>query len=85
MQGIPYDYDSLMHYGAYAFAKNRNIPVIQPKDSSISLRRLGQRTRFSRKDILQVNKWYCPGMDITVKINILCAHALSTHNIKHST
>ena len=64
VQGISYDFDSLMHYGAYDFAKNRRIPVILPKDSSISLSRLGQRNRFSASDLLQVNKRYCPGMEI---------------------
>ena len=73
VQGITYDYDSLMHYGAYAFAKDRSIPVIQPKDPSIDLNRLGQNWQFSQNDILQVNKRYCPGMDITVNLlHLMC-------------
>ena len=66
VQGIPYDFDSLMHYGAYAFAINRNVPVIEPRDSSISISRLGQRDKLSPYDIMQVNIRYCPGMDVTV-------------------
>ena len=66
VQGIPYDVDSIMHYGPYDFAINRNVPVIQPRDSSISLSRLGQRDKLSPYDIMQVNIRYCPGMDVTV-------------------
>jgi len=76
VQGIPYDFDSLMHYGAYDFAINRNIPVIKPRDSSISISRLGQRDKLSPYDIMQVNIRYCPGMDVTVSflyIRMMCA------------
>ena len=66
VQGIPYDFDSLMHYGAYGFAINRNIPVIRPRSSSISINRFGQRNRLSPYDIMQVNIKYCPGMAATV-------------------
>ena len=87
VQGIPYDYDSLMHYGAYAFAKNRSIPVIQPKDPSVDLRRLGQNWMFSQNDILQVNKRYCPGMDITVNLmHIMCTCTVhSQDNVLYMT
>ena len=57
-----------MHYGAYDFAIDRSVPVIQPKDSSISVSRLGQRSRFSPYDIMQVNIRYCPGMDNTLAV-----------------
>jgi len=66
VQGIPYDFDSIMHYGPYGFAINRNVPVIEPRDSSISLNRLGQRDKLSPYDIMQVNIRYCPGMHVTV-------------------
>ena len=43
MQGIGYDFDSIMHYGSYDVAINHNMPVsIRPQDGSISLSRLGQ-------------------------------------------
>ena len=83
VQGIPYDFDSLMHYGPYSFAINRNVPVIEPRDSSISLSRLGQRDKLSPYDIMQVNIRYCPGMHVTLAIITYtwCVHALFIHNI----
>ena len=68
-QEIPYDFDSIMHYGAYDFARNRRIPVIRPYTSSISISRLGQRHMLSHYDIMQVNIRYCPGMNVTVQLH----------------
>ena len=70
-QEIPYDYDFIMHYGAYDFAKNRRVPVIIPSDSNISPNRLGQRHMLSPYDIMQVNIRYCPGMIVTEKFTYL--------------
>jgi len=56
--GESYDVTSIMHYGPYAFAKNRNKPTItaiQPTSQ------MGQRTAFSSIDIKKLNKLYkCP-------------------------
>ncbi len=57
-QGVPYDYDSLMHYGAYAFTRNGG-PTIEPLNSGVSLDALGQRSGFSTYDLEHVNVLYC--------------------------
>ncbi len=57
-QGVPYDIGSIMHYGAFAFSRNRE-PTIQPRDSSVSLDQLGQRSGFSSRDLQHVNTLYC--------------------------
>ena len=48
-QGLPYDYDSIMHYDAYAFSSNDE-PTLRPLDSMVALDRLGQRARLSEHD-----------------------------------
>eukprot|EP00795_Rhopilema_esculentum_P016268 gene16268-7652_t len=53
--GLPYDYDGVMHYGAYAFTKNFRSPTI------IKLGKgghIGQRRGFSKTDLLQINALY---------------------------
>ncbi len=50
----PYDYNSILHYSAYAFSKN-NLPTIRKKRSGP---RLDQRRGFSRMDLLEINKLY---------------------------
>ena len=57
-QSVPYDYRSIMHYSAYAFSQNGN-PTIEPINSSVSLRDLGQRSGFSDSDLQHVNVLYC--------------------------
>lgn len=52
---VPYDYDSVMHYGAYAFARYRGVRTIQSKPAG---KRLGQRNGLSDKDKLQVQRLY---------------------------
>ena len=56
--GIPYDFSSIMHYSAYSFSRNGQ-PTIEPRDSSISLRSLGQRRELSSKDLQHVQAIYC--------------------------
>ena len=58
---VPYDYDSIMHYDAYAFSRNDR-PTIEPLDDSISLDRLGQRTQLSELDLDHIKELYCQGM-----------------------
>lgn len=53
-QGVSYDYGSLMHYGAYDFAINPNVPtIIVPNGVSI-----GQRNGVSDKDAQQIRNMY---------------------------
>lgn len=54
--GTPYDYDSMMHYPGSAFSSNRGV-TIRTKDSRYQ-NRIGQRTGFSKWDIVQINKMY---------------------------
>lgn len=48
-QGLSYDYDSIMHYDAYAFSFNEE-PTLRPLDSMVALNRLGQRAGLSESD-----------------------------------
>ena len=57
-QGLEYDFNSLMHYDAYAFSRNGR-PTIEPVDPSISLDSLGQRDDLSMGDLKHVNTLYC--------------------------
>ncbi|XP_055372327.1 seminal metalloprotease 1-like [Condylostylus longicornis] len=53
--GVPYDYESVMHYGPTAFSKNGE-PTIIPLDPSANI---GQRQKLTEKDILKLNLLYC--------------------------
>ena len=59
-QSVPYDYESIMHYSAYAFSRNGFL-TIDPH-SSIIASKLGQRNGFSRRDIQHISILYCNGM-----------------------
>ena len=59
---IPYDFDSIMHYDAYAFSRNDK-PTIEPIDDSISIDRLGQRTQLSQRDLDHIRELYCQGKE----------------------
>ena len=49
-----YDYDSIMHYSAYAFSKNGK-PTLIPRVTAVQI---GQRTHLSAGDIASVNALY---------------------------
>lgn len=61
-QDLSYDYDSIMHYDAYAFSSNDN-PTITPVHRDVKLDRLGQRERLSEMDkehlkvLYQMSEW----------------------------
>ncbi|CAL4065485.1 unnamed protein product [Meganyctiphanes norvegica] len=53
--GLSYDYNSLMHYGPNAFAKDRRYPTIVPKQEGASI---GNRKDFSKLDLEGLNRLY---------------------------
>ncbi|XP_042217544.1 zinc metalloproteinase nas-4-like [Homarus americanus] len=56
LQGLPYDYHSVMHYGKKAFSSNdQNVIEVKKKDFAGSL---GQRPTLSRSDIANLNRMY---------------------------
>jgi hypothetical protein len=58
--GVPYDYKSIMHYRANAFAINPKIPTIISKQSKVTS--FGN-TQLSPSDALKINNMYkgvCP-------------------------
>ena len=61
-QDIPYDYWSVMHYGQFAFSRNRRelrtIETIDPAQQEL----IGQRQGLSSSDVMHVNTLYnCQG------------------------
>ncbi|XP_042209528.1 zinc metalloproteinase nas-4-like isoform X2 [Homarus americanus] len=53
--GVEYDLGSVMHYGPYAFARDRTRPTIIPRKTGVEI---GQRRGFSEKDIQKLQKLY---------------------------
>jgi hypothetical protein len=53
-----YDYESIMHYGAYSYAINTSQPTLVPVDSSITLEMLGRGSLPTATDVDMVNNMY---------------------------
>ncbi|EDV58038.1 zinc metalloproteinase nas-4 [Drosophila erecta] len=53
--GLGYDYDSIMHYGPFAFSKNGK-PTIVPLKSD---EKIGQATQMSPRDVQTLKRMYC--------------------------
>lgn len=60
--GLPYDYDSIMHYARNTFSKGTYLDTIFPVEIKGRKRpEIGQRLRLSEGDIAQANLLYkCP-------------------------
>ncbi|KAG8309063.1 hypothetical protein J6590_095018 [Homalodisca vitripennis] len=52
--GVPYDYNSIMHYGTHAFSRNRE-PTITPLKEGVEI---GVRKNLSRGDVAKINIMY---------------------------
>lgn len=55
MLGQPYDYGSIMHYSAYAFAIDRHKMTIEPKQRGVTI---GQRLHLSDIDVKEIKLLY---------------------------
>uniref|UniRef100_A0A8C2ZE95 Metalloendopeptidase n=1 Tax=Cyclopterus lumpus TaxID=8103 RepID=A0A8C2ZE95_CYCLU len=53
-QNLPYDVDSIMHYGPYFFSQDRSKTLV-PKQAGSNM---GQRKRLSDLDVKRLNKLY---------------------------
>ena len=58
IQGSPYDFGSIMHYGAYTFAVDKSHPSISPKAGKARGVTMGQRLAMSTRDVERVQKLY---------------------------
>ncbi|CAB4001510.1 zinc metallo ase nas-6-like, partial [Paramuricea clavata] len=73
--GVSYDYDSVMHYGATAFARARGLTTISSKQGH---RTLGQRRGLSPKDKQQVKLLYkCGGTTVKPTKPTVCKDSTS--------
>ncbi|XP_055344999.1 uncharacterized protein LOC129592883 isoform X2 [Paramacrobiotus metropolitanus] len=53
--GLPYDYQSVMHYKVNAFAKDSAVPTILPKEKHV---RMGQRDNLSILDVARIQRHF---------------------------
>lgn len=53
--GTPYDYNSVMHYGRFAFSRNRQPTIIPIPDPNVAI---GRAQQMSPVDILRLNRLY---------------------------
>ncbi|XP_055329728.1 uncharacterized protein LOC129582265 isoform X3 [Paramacrobiotus metropolitanus] len=55
--GIEYDLESIMHYGAFDFAKSLNVPIIVPRFAGFEMS-MGQRKRLTVRDAAKLRSAY---------------------------
>ncbi|XP_018527568.1 low choriolytic enzyme [Lates calcarifer] len=67
--GTPYDYSSVMHYGRFAFSKNREPTILPIPDNDVVI---GRATQMSPTDILRINRLYrCNSTAPALQIQLL--------------
>ena len=84
VQDLPYDIGSIMHYTAWAFAKDKTKPTIVPKNGA-SLNALGQSNGFSESDVTGLNNLFCKDTcyyDKSCRTEITCKDATDTVRCK---
>lgn len=60
--GVPYAYDSIMHYGVYTASLDSQRPTMLPRaDPQRNMAVMGQRKRLSERDVQLLNAMYCKG------------------------
>lgn len=58
--GVPYAYDSIMHYGAYTASLDSQKPTMVPRvDVERNMAAMGQRRRLGERDVQMLNAMYC--------------------------
>ncbi|KAJ6633667.1 Dorsal-ventral patterning protein tolloid, partial [Pseudolycoriella hygida] len=80
--GLPYDYDSIMHYARNTFSKGTYLDTILPVDVKGKKRpEIGQRLKLSEGDIAQANLLYkCPKCGKTFQDNAASFNSPSYHS-----
>lgn len=63
--GVPYDYNSVMHYGKMFFSKDQEPTIVTKIPEFLDV--IGQRMEFSDSDLLKLNRLYnCSKFMITL-------------------
>ena len=71
--GVKYDYDSVMHYGAYDFAKQAGLKTIQTLRNGV---KIGDKPKLSPMDVKQAKLLYRCKKGNFENIFFSIAHAL---------
>ncbi|KAB7494094.1 Astacin-like metalloendopeptidase [Armadillidium vulgare] len=54
--GLPYDYNSVLHYPLFAFSKGKDFPTLIPMKPHSGM--IGQRVGLSKTDVARINRLY---------------------------
>jgi hypothetical protein len=78
---LRYDYESIMHYGPYAFSKDEGrLRTVVPKKKYTGI--MGQRNRLSDIDAEKLNRLYCSAAKTSL---VLLDHSQSQISVKQGT